>query len=68
MDTVAAINELQDDVGITENLTTVATNLVGAVNEIEAVFDASTHEISAGSTAFNVTSGNLQLIHLQTLF
>ena len=54
---VDAVNELQDDVGITENLTTVSGNLVGAVNEIEAVFDASTHEISAGSNAFNVTSG-----------
>ena len=47
--------------GITENLTTVSGNLVGAVNEIEAVFDASTHEISAGSTAFNVTSGEFTI-------
>ena len=58
---VDAVNELQDDVGITENLTTVATNLTSAVNEIEAVFDASTHEISAGSTAFNVTSGQFTI-------
>ena len=58
---VDAVNELQDDVGITENLTTVSGNLVGAVNEIEAVFDASTHEISAGSTAFNVTSGEFTI-------
>lgn len=61
MDIVASINELQDDVGVTENLTTTATNLVNAVNEIEAVFDASTHEISAGSNAFNVTSGTFTL-------
>ena len=58
---VDAVNELQDDVGITENLTTVSGNLVGAVNEIEAVFDASTHEISAGSNAFNVTSGEFTI-------
>ena len=58
---VDSINELQDDVGITENLTTVSGNLVGAVNEIEAVFDASTHEISAGSNAFNVTSGHFTI-------
>ena len=58
---VDAINELQDDVGITENLTTSASNLVGAVNEIEAVFDASTHEISAGTNAFDVASGNFTL-------
>ena len=57
MDVVAALNELQDDIGVTENLTTTATNLVNAVNEIEAVFDASTHEISAGGNNFNVTSG-----------
>ena len=58
---VDVVNELQDDVGITENLTTTAGNLVDAVNEIEAVFDASTHEISAGSTAFNVTSGEFTI-------
>ena len=58
---IDSVNELQDDVGITENLTTSAGNLVGAVNEIEAVFDASTHEISAGSTAFNVTSGEFTI-------
>jgi hypothetical protein len=58
---VDAVNELQDDVGITENLTTVSGNLVGAVNEIEAVFDASTHEISAGSNSFDVTSGEFTI-------
>ena len=61
MNLVEAVNELQDDVGITENLTTVSGNLVDAVNEIEAVFDASTHEISAGSNAFNVTSGTFTI-------
>ena len=58
---VDAVNELQDDVGITENLTTGASNLVDAVNEIEAVFDASTHEISAGTNVFNVTSGQFTI-------
>ena len=61
MDLVASVNELQDDVGVTENLTTVATNLTSAVNEIEAVFDASTYEISAGTNNFNVTSGQFTL-------
>ena len=58
---VDSINELQDDVGITENLTTAATNISAAINEIEAVFDASTHEISSGSTAFSVTSGEFTI-------
>jgi len=61
MDIVAASNELQDDIGVTENLTTTATNLVDAVNEIESVFDASTYEISASSNNFNVTSGQFTL-------
>jgi cytoskeletal protein CcmA (bactofilin family) len=61
MNLIEAVNELQDDVGITENLTTVSGNLVDAINEIEAVFDASTHEITAGSNAFNVTSGTFTI-------
>ena len=36
-------------------------NLVDGLNNIEAVFDASTKEISAGSNAFNITSGALTL-------
>src|SRR5210317_1631633 len=58
---VDAINELQDDIGVTENLTTTATNLTSAVNEIESVFDASTYEISAGGNSFSVTSGTFTL-------
>ena len=61
MDLVASVNELQDDVGVTENLTTTATNLTSAVNEIESVFDASTYEISAGGNSFSVTSGTFTL-------
>jgi len=61
MDAVAGLNELQHDVGVTENLTTVATDLTSAVNEIEAVFDASTHEITAGTNEFDVTSGTFNL-------
>jgi len=61
MNLVEAVNELQDDVGITENLTTQAGNIVDAINEIEAVFDASTKEITAGSNAFNVTSGTFTI-------
>ena len=55
---VDAVNELQDDVGVIESLeSSLGNNIVSALNSIEAVFDASTHEISAGSNAFNVTSG-----------
>ena len=32
-------------------------DIVSAINEIEAVFDASTYEISAGANQFDVTSG-----------
>jgi len=35
MDVIAAINELQDDVGVTENLTTSANDLVLSINEHE---------------------------------
>ena len=54
-----AINEIYDDIHTSGSVTlgTSASHLVGAINEIESVFDASTHEISAGSNAFNVTSG-----------
>ena len=37
--------------------TTSAKDIVSAINEIEAVFDASTYEISAGTNAFDVTTG-----------
>jgi len=61
---VGSINEIETAVrGSLGNytLTTAQTahGLIGAVNEIESVFDASTHEISAGSNAFTVTSGAL---------
>jgi len=54
-----AINEIYDDIHTSGSVTlgTSASHLVGAINEIEGVFDASTYEISAGSNAFNVTSG-----------
>ena len=42
---------------LTDLTTSTQANLVAAVNEIEAVFDASTHEISAGTNAFDVVSG-----------
>ncbi len=41
------------------DLTTTANDIVSAINEIEAVFDASTHEISAGTNQFDVTTGDL---------
>jgi len=59
---VGSINEIETAVrGSLGNytLTTAQTThgLIGAVNEIESVFDASTHEISAGSNAFTINSG-----------
>ena len=54
-----AINEIYDDIHTTGSVTldTTASHLVGAINEIESVFDASTYEISAGANSFGVTSG-----------
>ena len=57
MNIVEAVNELQDDVGITENLNTQSGNLVGAINEIEAVFDASDRNITTGSDGFTIQTG-----------
>ena len=57
---VDAVNELQDDVGIIENLeASLGTDVVTALNNIESVFDASAYGISAGAAAFDITSGNL---------
>ena len=58
-----AINEIYDDIHTTGSVTlgTDASHLVGAINEIEGVFDASTHEISAGANAFTVTSGQFTI-------
>ena len=63
-DIVSSINEIETAVrGSTGNYTldTAANDVVAAINEIENVFDASTHEISAGSNAFNITSGELTI-------
>jgi hypothetical protein len=56
---VDAINEIYADIHTAGSVTldTQANYLVGAINEIEGVFDASQNEISAGSNAFTVTSG-----------
>ena len=55
MDVVAAVNELQDDVGVTENLTTTATNLVNAVNEHDAELGTIT-DAAMGTTASTVST------------
>ena len=61
-DLVSAINELQDDIGTIESLdASLGTDVVTALNNIEAVFDASQKEISAGSNAFNITSGTFTI-------
>jgi len=58
----AAIVEIQGDIGDVGDLTTSHTaTLVGAIGEIESVFDASTYEITAGANAFNVTSGTFTI-------
>ena len=58
-----AINEIYDDIHTAGSVTlnTQANYLVGAINEIEGVFDASTHEISAGDNSFNITSGTFTI-------
>ena len=58
---VDAVNELQNDIGNTAELDTESKELVEAINEIEAIFDASEKEISAGTNAFNVTSGEFTI-------
>ena len=55
---VTDFNTVSSGLGATGDLTTnVKTTIVGAINEIEGVFDASAFEISAGTNAFDVTSG-----------
>jgi len=67
---VDAINELEVGIRgvsndlVATDLTTNATDLVGAINEIEGVFDASAFGISAGSTAFDITTTNASGISL----
>ena len=54
----AGIVEIQGDIGDVTSLTTShKATLVGAIGEIESIFDASTREISAGSDPFAITSG-----------
>ena len=53
---VTGITEIQGDIGNVDTLTLEAGTIVGALNEIEAIFDASTREISAGSDPFTITS------------
>ena len=69
-DVVGAINELEVGIRGTSNnlvatdLTTSANDLVGAINEIEGVFDASAKGISAGSSAFDITTTHVSGISL----
>ena len=57
-DLVTKFNTVSSGIGATGDLNTaVKTSIVGAINSIEDVFDASEFEISAGSNAFDVTSG-----------
>jgi hypothetical protein len=61
---VRALNELQDDIGITENLTTTATNLVGSVNELDAEIGA-TSEFSSVTSTNNTVSTAIQKLHTE---
>ena len=55
---LGALNQIDHFIGDSAGTLEVnATNIVGAINEIEGVFDASEFEISAGSNQFDVTSG-----------
>jgi len=55
---LGALNQIDHYIGDSAGTLEVnATNIVGAINEIEGVFDASEFEISAGSNQFDVTSG-----------
>ena len=60
--TVRALNELQDDIGITENLTTTAGNLVGAVNELDAEI-GNTSEFSTVTNTNGTVSTAIQQLH-----
>jgi hypothetical protein len=53
---VTGITEIQGDIGDVDTLTLDAGTIVGALNEIEAIFDASTREITAGTDPFTITS------------
>ena len=58
----AGINELRVELGDVTALTTSHTaSVVGAIGEIESVFDASEFEISADGQAFDITSGTFTL-------
>jgi len=63
---VDALNELDSDLhgsggGSGADLTTQAKTVVGAINEIEAVFDASAKNITAGSDDFEVIANQIIL-------
>ena len=64
---VSALHELDSDMhgagggNAKADLTTDAKSIVAAINEIEAVFDASTYEITAGANQFDITSGNFNV-------
>jgi len=59
MDLVAALNEIQDDVGITENLTTAASNLVASINEHDAELGTIT-AAAMGTAASTVSTAILE--------
>ena len=62
---VTDFNTVSSGLGATGDLlTNVKTSIVGAINEIEGVFDASEFGISAGSTAFDITTTNASGISL----
>ncbi len=61
---VTALNELQDDIGVTENLTTTATDVVDAINELDAEI-GSTSEFSSVSSTNNTVSTAIQKLHTE---
>ena len=61
---VTALNELQDDIGVTENLTTTADDVVNAINELDAEI-GSTSEFSTVSGTNNTVSTAIQKLHTE---
>ena len=62
--TIRALNELADDIGTIESLTTTATNLVAGVNELDAEI-GNTTEFSSVSATNNTVSTAIQKLHTE---
>ena len=59
---VLALNELQNDIGVVENLTTTTKNLTGAVNELDAEI-GNTTEFATVTDSNNTVSTAIKTLH-----